>query len=64
MNWLLDEKKFLAINFNSEEEAKNCDERMSRLRDIEKEAEDIITAINLERDHIILDFGAGKGNDD
>ncbi len=64
MNWHFKEKKLLEINFNSEEEAKNYSERMSRLGDLEKEAEDIITAINLKRDHIILDFRAGKGNDD
>ena len=60
--WQFDETiKKSGIDFHNKEEVKVYDKRMSKLRDIEKEAEEIKDAIRLKPEHTILEIGCGTG---
>lgn len=60
--WQFDETiKKAGTDFHNKEEVKVYDKRMSKLRDIEKEAEEIKKDIELKPEHTILEIGCGTG---
>ena len=59
--WLYNEMKQIGTDYDSQAEIAAYDERMSRFRDFGDEARRIIKALELKRDHIVLEIGAGTG---
>jgi len=60
-DWIYDEKKHFETDYQNEEEVKKYDERMSKFRDFNKEAEDIIEKLAIEKDNSIIEYGTGTG---
>lgn len=59
--WRYDEMQQIGTDYNSEAEVRNYDERMSKIRDIRQEIEEIAAALDLQPDHVLLEFGTGTG---
>lgn len=59
--WKYDEMKQIGTDYNSEAEVARYDERMSRLRNIHEETEEIIEALKLKSHHRLIEFGSGTG---
>jgi len=58
--WYYDEKKQVGIDYNSEKEVESYDDD-AKFRDVEEEIKIISHAINLQKNHTILEFGTGTG---
>ena len=60
-NYYFNEFKSLGTDYNDLEEIKIYDERMSKLRDIQKEIENTLNQIDLKKEDIIIEIGCGTG---
>lgn len=59
--WYFNEYKQTGINFESDEEVKQYDEKYKNSRNLDAEAENIAKEIELKPDSIILEIGTGTG---
>lgn len=59
--WLFNENTQIGIDYTDSKKIQEYDNNMQKLRDIKKENEEILKAINISNDHIIIDFGTGTG---
>lgn len=59
--WHYDELIQIGTDYASVEEVRIYDERMNKLRNIKAETDDIGNALNLTKNHSILEIGAGTG---
>ena len=53
--------KQVGTNYADSKEVEAYDARMQKLRDIGEEIEKILTAINIKKEHTLLEFGCGTG---
>lgn len=60
-SWQYDEMIQIEKDFSSREVVEAYDARHRQFRDVDKENEDIITALGLCKNHTIADFGSGTG---
>lgn len=60
-DWYFDEFAQRGTDYGSEDAARDYDQRMSMLRNAGMEARAVIGAIDLKRDHVVLEVGAGTG---
>jgi len=60
--WLFNEMDQVGADFENIERVHAYDERMSKVRNFNKEIEYIVNAIDLKKEHVILEFGSGTGN--
>lgn len=61
-SWQYDELKQIGTDYNDIREVRDYDERMSKLRDAEKESQLIIKAIGLNKEQTLIDLGTGTGS--
>ncbi|MCC6487866.1 MAG: class I SAM-dependent methyltransferase [Candidatus Hydrogenedentes bacterium] len=59
--WQYDESVQIGTDYRDENEVREYDERMRRLRDVAKEAADIAEAIAIEPDSTVWEIGTGTG---
>lgn len=59
--YYFNEFKSLGTDYNDPKEIKIYDERMSKLRDIQKEIENTLNQIDLKKGDILLEIGCGTG---
>lgn len=59
--WWYDEFKYTGTDYASAAEVDAYDERMSRMRDIPRECDDIFKRLELGADSVVLDMGSGTG---
>jgi putative AdoMet-dependent methyltransferase len=59
--WQYNEMRQIGTDYGSEAEVQAYDERMSRLRDIRSETVRIIEALELKKQHTVLEVGTGTG---
>ena len=59
--WYYDELKQIGTDYANIEEVEAYDAHRSEIRDIKTEINEIKTALNLQKDHVILDIGTGTG---
>ncbi len=59
--WQYDEMRHVGTDYNSEAEVENYDRRMSAIRDIRSETEEIISSLDLSPEGSLLEFGSGTG---
>lgn len=60
-NYYYNEFKSLGTNYNDMREIEIYDKRMSSLRDIKKETEDIIKALDIKEQDTLVEIGCGTG---
>lgn len=60
--WLYNEMKQVGVDYTDTKEVQAYDQRMQRLRNIEKETEDVINYVGLTAEQAVLEFGAGTGD--
>jgi len=60
--WLYDETVQVGTDYQDISNVQAYDIQMAKFRDVTKEAADIIEAINLRREHSLLEIGTGTGN--
>lgn len=60
-SWQYDEMKHVGTDYGSEAEVENYDRRMATIRDIPSEISEIIEALDLSSDGVLLEFGSGTG---
>jgi putative AdoMet-dependent methyltransferase len=60
-NWYYDEFKQIGINFETEDEVIQYDEKYKTIRNLDYEMEGISKAVGLHPDSIILEIGTGTG---
>ncbi len=58
-SWYYDESKHSGVDYSSIELIQQCDENHSKFRNFEKEAEEIINALQLTTESIVADIGCG-----
>jgi putative AdoMet-dependent methyltransferase len=59
--WQYDERKPCGVNYNNTWHARSYDRCHRKFRDYEAEGEDIIAALGLTRNHVVIDMGCGTG---
>ncbi len=59
--WQYDEMKQIGTDYENEDEIIRYDERMAKLRDVNKEINDIIESTGLDEGHTMVEFGCGTG---
>jgi len=60
--WKYNEMDQVGADYENIERVRAYDEQMSKVRDFNKEIEYIVNAIDLKKEHNILEFGSGTGN--
>lgn len=60
--WYYNEMKSSGVDYSSISEVQAYDDRMSKIRDLEKECRDIINDLSLSPSSTILEIGAGTGS--
>lgn len=60
--WLYNEMKQVGVDYTDIKEVRAYDDRMQKLRDIQKETEAIINWVGLAGEQVVLEFGAGTGD--
>ncbi|NJD53992.1 MAG: class I SAM-dependent methyltransferase [Candidatus Methanoperedens sp.] len=60
--WQYNEMKQVGTDYNDPAQVEIYDSQMGKLRDIKKENEEIIKALNLTNDQTLIEFGTGTGN--
>lgn len=61
-NWLYNETVQVGTDYQDISNVQDYDMNMAKLRDVKKEAIDIIEAISLGKEHTLLEIGTGTGN--
>jgi len=59
--WFYNEMIHSGVDYSTEEEVSQYDEKMSRFRNFEEEAQDIIEALDIRENDRVLDMGTGTG---
>lgn len=59
--WQYNEMKQVGVDYTDVSEVKGYDLRMKKLRNIQKETEEIINGVGLTREQVLLEFGTGTG---
>ena len=59
--WYFNELQQVGIDYTDIKEVQAYDLRMQRIRDVNKEIQEIMTEINLNEEHVILEIGTGTG---
>ncbi len=59
--WLFDEAKIAGVDYTDKDIADDYDNQHEEFRDFEKEAKNIIAALGLSNDSLVLDIGCGTG---
>lgn len=59
--WQYNEMKQIGVDYTDVSEVEAYDLRMKKLRNIQKETEEIINSVGLTRDQVLLEFGTGTG---
>lgn len=59
--WLYDERRHVGTDYDSRAEVQNYDRCMLKIRDIQGEIREIMAALDLSRNHTLIEFGAGTG---
>ncbi|WP_418790088.1 class I SAM-dependent methyltransferase [Phosphitispora sp. TUW77] len=60
--WQYNEMNHVGVDYTDKYEVEAYDLRMSKLRNISKETDEIIDLVGLKRDHVLLEFGTGTGD--
>jgi len=60
--WEYDEFKQVGVDFKDEREVQNYDERVAKFRDTVEQNQLILQALELKREHVLIDIGAGTGD--
>jgi len=60
--WQYNEMKLIGVDYTDVSEVEAYDLRMKKLRNIQKEIEEIINSVGLTRDQVLLEFGIGTGD--
>jgi putative AdoMet-dependent methyltransferase len=60
--WRFDERSQVGVDYARSEEAENYDARHGRFRDVERENDAILDALQLQPEHSLIDIGAGTGS--
>jgi ubiquinone/menaquinone biosynthesis C-methylase UbiE len=59
--WYFNELQQVGVDYADIKEVQAYDLRMQKIRDVNKEIQDIMSAINLKEEHVILEIGTGTG---
>lgn len=59
--WKFDEMKQTGVDYEDISEVESYDLRMRRLRDVQKETQEIIDTVALNTSQVLLEFGSGTG---
>ncbi|KJS17441.1 MAG: hypothetical protein VR69_04870 [Peptococcaceae bacterium BRH_c4b] len=59
--WVYNEMRQIGTDYFSIDEVREYDRRMQKIRDVKKEIEHILNAINTGPGHTVLEFGTGTG---
>jgi hypothetical protein len=60
-SWIYNDMQQIGTDYHDFENVEIYDRRMSKLRDVKSEVEDIIEALNLTGNQTIIEFGSGTG---
>ena len=60
-SWIYNDMQQIGTDYHDLENVEIYDRRMSKLRDVKSEVEDIIEALNLTGNQTIIEFGSGTG---
>jgi putative AdoMet-dependent methyltransferase len=60
-SWQYDELKQVGKDYGDPSEVEVYDSRHAQFRDVEKDNATILNSLNIETDHVLIDFGAGTG---
>ncbi len=60
-NWFYNELVHVGTDFENLEEVEKYDRRMSQLRNIHDEVDEVIRSLELKPDQVILEYGCGTG---
>lgn len=61
VNWQYDEMKQVGVDYTNSDEIEAYDNRMGKLRNVKKEAENIIDLLGIGQDDVVIEFGTGTG---
>ncbi len=59
-SWIYNDMQQIGTDYHDLENVEIYDRRMSKLRDVKSEVEDIIEALNLTGNQTIIEFGSGN----
>lgn len=59
--WQYDENRHVGVDYADASEVSRYDARMATLRDFKAEVSQIVSAVRLSRDDVVLDIGTGTG---
>lgn len=60
-NWYFDESKPVGVDYTRSEVVRDYDQHHQKFRDFEKETQEIVRSLGLDKNSRILDMGAGAG---
>lgn len=59
--WYYDELKQVGVDYTDKKQVEEYDSGMQKLRDIKNEAKEIVAAVNLQAEQVIIEIGTGTG---
>lgn len=62
IDWFYNEQVQVGTDYENEDEVKRYDEKMSKVRNIKEESENIIKQLNINEQHNVLEIGTGTGS--